>query len=145
MSYGLLMHIKLGVLLCTCMLCVSDLFQEQSMAPGPLQQVTETMDECILLQACNGSLSLTQFHTLFPHFLHQHPFGLQRRDVLQLHYSWTISKSGIWTMQEIASLCISRHREVSYLQAALTQQPVNKLPVGLRDSRRGGIKQLGLA
>lgn len=55
----------------------SDLFQLQTMAPGSLQQVTQAVDERVLLQACDVGFSLTQFHTLLPHPLHQHPFGLQ--------------------------------------------------------------------
>lgn len=59
---------------------VSDLLQLQTMAPGSLQQVTQAVDECVLLQAGDAGLPLSQFQALLPHSLHQHSFGLKGED-----------------------------------------------------------------
>lgn len=60
----------------------SDLLQLQTMAPGSLQQVTQAVDECVLLQAGDAGFPLSQFHALFPHPLHQHSFGLRGQDTV---------------------------------------------------------------
>lgn len=58
------------------MTCGSDLFKLQAVAPRSLQQVAQTVDECVLLQPRDVGLPLTQFHTFLPHPLHQHLFRL---------------------------------------------------------------------
>lgn len=58
------------------MACVLNLFKLQAVSPGSLQEVTQTMDESVLLQPCDVSLALAQLHTLLSHPLHQHLFCL---------------------------------------------------------------------
>lgn len=55
----------------------ADLFDLQPVAPDPLQQVTETRYQGVLLHAGDADLAVTQLHSLPTHLLHQHAFGLQ--------------------------------------------------------------------
>lgn len=57
--------------------CFSDLFNLQTMTPDPLQQVTETGDQGVLLHARDANLAVTQLHGLPTHLLYQHTFRLQ--------------------------------------------------------------------
>lgn len=55
------------------------LFDLQPVAPDPLQQVTETGDERVLLHASDADLTVTKFHRLPAHLLHQHALCLDEK------------------------------------------------------------------
>ena len=52
------------------------LFHLQPMTPNPFQQVTKTGNQGIIFHPCDVHFPMSQFHSLSPHLLHQHPLGL---------------------------------------------------------------------
>lgn len=59
--------------------CFPDLFNLQPVTPDPLQEVTETSNQGVLLHTCDANLAVTQLHGLSAHLLYQHSFRLQTK------------------------------------------------------------------
>lgn len=52
------------------------LFDLQAMAPDAFQEVAQTGDERVLLQAGDADLAMAQLRCLLAHLLHQHALSL---------------------------------------------------------------------
>ncbi len=68
------------------------LFDLQTVAPDPFQQITQAGDERVLLHTSDANLPVAQLHRFPSHLLHQHAFGLSHRShrislILLKHWS----------------------------------------------------------
>lgn len=57
---------------------IPHLFDLQTVAPYPFQEVTQTGYQGVLFHSCDIHLTMTKLHSFSTHLLHQHPLSLKK-------------------------------------------------------------------